>query len=107
MHKDPRQGVVDANCRVHGVHNLYIAGSSVFPTYGASNPTLTILALALRLADQALKQRLAEAPGTAKSVSMPPNRSSRSRILATSEPNYEEWTDGILSAGREQTVSAI
>ena len=87
MHEDPRQGVVDANCRVHGVHNLYIAGSSVFPTYGASNPTLTILALALRLADQ-LKQRLAEAPGTAKSVSMPPNRSSRSRILATCEPKY-------------------
>lgn len=51
MHADPRQGVVDANCRVHGVANLYVAGSSVFPTGGNVNPTLTIAALAIRLAD--------------------------------------------------------
>jgi choline dehydrogenase-like flavoprotein len=51
MHDDPKQGVVDANCRVHGISNLYIAGSSVFPTSGAANPTFTLLALALRLAD--------------------------------------------------------
>lgn len=50
MHDDPTRGVVDANCRVHGVANLYIAGSSVFPTGGVANPTLTIVALALRLA---------------------------------------------------------
>ena len=52
MHDSPRQGVVDANCRVHGMTNLYIAGSSVFPTCGYVNPTLTIIALALRLADR-------------------------------------------------------
>jgi choline dehydrogenase-like flavoprotein len=52
MHSDPRQGVVDPDCRVHSVENLFVAGSSVFPTYGASNPTLTIVALALRLADK-------------------------------------------------------
>lgn len=51
MHDDPKQGVVDRNCKVHGIENLYIAGSSVFPTAGASNPTLTLVALALRLAD--------------------------------------------------------
>lgn len=51
MHPDPRHGVVDANSRVHGIGNLYVAGSSVFPTSGAANPTLTIVALALRLAD--------------------------------------------------------
>ena len=51
MHADPAQGVVDADCRVHGMSNLFIAGSSVFPTAGAANPTLTIVALALRLAD--------------------------------------------------------
>jgi choline dehydrogenase-like flavoprotein len=50
MSADPASGVVDANCRVHGMHNLYVAGSSVFPTYGAAPPTLTIVALALRLA---------------------------------------------------------
>jgi choline dehydrogenase-like flavoprotein len=51
MHEDPHQGVVDATCRVHGVSNLYVAGSSVFPTGGYANPTLTIVALALRLAE--------------------------------------------------------
>jgi len=49
MSADPRQGVVDANCRVHGYENLYVAGSSVFPTGGWANPTLTIIALARRL----------------------------------------------------------
>ena len=51
MHADPKQGVVDPNCRVHGIANLYVAGSSVFPTGGFSNPTLTLVALALRLAE--------------------------------------------------------
>jgi choline dehydrogenase-like flavoprotein len=51
MHENPRNGVVDADCRVHGVPNLFIAGSSVFPTGGFANPTLTIVALALRLAN--------------------------------------------------------
>lgn len=51
MHADPRLGVVDADCKVHGVDNLFVAGSSVFPTVGVSNPTFTIVALALRLAD--------------------------------------------------------
>jgi choline dehydrogenase-like flavoprotein len=51
MHADPRKGVVDAQCRAHGMSNLSIAGSSVFPAVGFSNPTLTILALALRIAD--------------------------------------------------------
>jgi choline dehydrogenase-like flavoprotein len=51
MSADPRSGVVDADCRVHGVANLFVASSSVFPTSGFANPTLTIVALALRLAD--------------------------------------------------------
>jgi choline dehydrogenase-like flavoprotein len=50
MHADAARGVVDAACRVHGVDNLYLAGSSVFTTSGSANPTLTIVALALRLA---------------------------------------------------------
>lgn len=58
MHDDPRQGVVDANCRVHGLGNLYIAGASVYPTAGTANPTLTLVALTLRLSDH-LKTRLA------------------------------------------------
>lgn len=51
MHSDPRHGVVDRDCRVHSLANLYIAGSSVFPTGGYANPTLTIVALAVKLAD--------------------------------------------------------
>ncbi len=52
MADNPRQGVVDADGKVHGIDNLYIAGSSVFPTVGWANPTLTILALSLRLAER-------------------------------------------------------
>ncbi|MFC6671847.1 GMC oxidoreductase [Marinobacterium aestuariivivens] len=51
MADNPKEGVVDRNCRLHSVTNLYIAGSSVFTTSGYMNPTLTIVALALRLAD--------------------------------------------------------
>ncbi|SDI61508.1 GMC oxidoreductase [Alloyangia pacifica] len=59
MSEDPKHGVVDENCRVHGISNLFVAGSAVFPTQGHATPTLTIVALAVRLADH-LKARLAE-----------------------------------------------
>jgi choline dehydrogenase-like flavoprotein len=49
MSRDPADGVVDTDCRVHGVANLYVAGGSVFPSSGYANPTLTIVALAIRL----------------------------------------------------------
>jgi choline dehydrogenase-like flavoprotein len=51
MASDPKQGVVDADCRVHSSDNLYVVGSSVFPTGGYANPTFMIVALALRLAE--------------------------------------------------------
>ena len=51
MNVDLRKGVVNANSQVHDIPNLFIAGSSVFPTVGYAHPTLTIVALALRLAD--------------------------------------------------------
>jgi choline dehydrogenase-like flavoprotein len=57
MHRDPKRGVVDEHCRVHGTSNLYVAGSSVFPTAGWAPPTLTIVALALRLADH-IRERI-------------------------------------------------
>lgn len=56
MSNDPATGVVDSNCRMHSVRNLYIAGSSVFPTAGYVPPTLTIVALALRLGDHLKRQ---------------------------------------------------
>ena len=52
MHRDPAHGVVDEDGRVHDVGNLFIAGSSVFPSSGYANPTLTIVALAARLAER-------------------------------------------------------
>jgi choline dehydrogenase-like flavoprotein len=55
MSADPKQGVVNPDSQVHGVSNLYVAGSSVFPTYGSSNPTLNLIALTLRLGDHLRK----------------------------------------------------
>jgi choline dehydrogenase-like flavoprotein len=57
MHRDAEHGVVDEHGRVHTLANVYVAGSSVFPTAGYANPTLTIVALALRLADH-VKEKL-------------------------------------------------
>ena len=51
MSDDPQAGVVNADCRLHGVENVFVIGSSVFPTCGYANPTLTIVALAMRLTD--------------------------------------------------------
>ena len=51
MSDDPAMGVTDGNAKVHRVRNLYIAGSSLFPTCGYANPTLTIVATSIRLAD--------------------------------------------------------
>lgn len=56
MSDDPRSGVVDRNCRLYGAEGIYIAGSSVFPTASHANPTLMIVAMAMRLADW-LKRR--------------------------------------------------
>lgn len=56
MAHSQENGVVDSNCKVFGTSDLYVAGSSVFPTSGYSNPTLTIVALAVRLADHLIEQ---------------------------------------------------
>lgn len=67
MATDPRQGVVDADCQVHGVDRLYVAGSSVFPTGSHANPTLMLMALAIRLS-QHLKDELSTKPYAAAAV---------------------------------------
>jgi hypothetical protein len=68
MSVDPADGVVDRNCRVHGFDNLWIASSSVFPTSGQANPTLTIMALALRIAETVASLRKTAAAAGAASV---------------------------------------
>lgn len=57
MHANPRQGVVDIDCRAHGCKNLYVAGSSIFPTAGANYPTINLVALAARLADHLVRAK--------------------------------------------------
>jgi choline dehydrogenase-like flavoprotein len=52
MGASPATGVIDGNGKVFGVNNLFVAGSAAFPTSGQANPTLTIVATALRLADR-------------------------------------------------------
>ncbi len=75
MHDSPKLGVVDRNCLVHGMSNLYIAGSSVFPTAGANFPTITIAALTLRLSDHIVQQlrspKTANLSGSAREESAP------------------------------------
>jgi len=56
MHTDGRRGVVDAVGRLHSVQNLFVTGSSVFPASGYVNPTLTIIALSIRLAETIRKE---------------------------------------------------
>jgi choline dehydrogenase-like flavoprotein len=68
MSSDPRQDVTDARARVHGVANLYVTGSSLFPTSGWANPTLTIAALSLRIADDVLASKAAHAAVRATAV---------------------------------------
>jgi choline dehydrogenase-like flavoprotein len=63
MSADPRRGVTDGWGRVHGLPNLHIAGSSLFPTGGWANPTLTILALTLRTADRISGELQSARPG--------------------------------------------
>lgn len=58
MSADPKTGVVDRDLKVHGMDNLWVAGSSAFGTAGSGSPTMTLTALALRLADH-LKGKLA------------------------------------------------
>jgi choline dehydrogenase-like flavoprotein len=57
MSDDPTRGVVDRNCQVHGIENLFVAGSSVFPTAGSGTPTMMLVSLALRLSDH-IKERM-------------------------------------------------
>jgi choline dehydrogenase-like flavoprotein len=68
---DPKRGVVDAQGRIHGMANLFVAGSSTFPTAGAAPPTLTIVAMALRLAEHLRRRLGAAAPAVRTELAAP------------------------------------
>src|SRR5690606_31333326 len=78
MAEDPAKGVTDGHGRVHGLANLHIVGSSLFPTSGWANPTLTIVALALRTADR-LARRAAEPAAVVSHAPIERPRRQRSR----------------------------
>jgi len=65
---NPQTSVVNADCRLHRVDNLYIASASVFPTSSQANPTLTIVAMALRLAEHLKRQLIRERSPSATSL---------------------------------------
>jgi len=60
MGTDVRTSVVNADCQVHSIRGLFVAGSAVFPTSSQANPTLTLIAVALRLADKLSAQLIFE-----------------------------------------------
>jgi choline dehydrogenase-like flavoprotein len=82
MGSDPRRSVVDSDCMVHGVDGLFVAGSSVFPTNGHANPTLMIIAMAMRLADH-LRERLSISP---RKESLGPSTSVTAHSLSDATP---------------------
>jgi choline dehydrogenase-like flavoprotein len=82
MGTDPHTSVVDSDCQVHGVHNLYLAGASVFPTSGHANPTLTLVALAVRLAEH-LKAMPSSQTVLDTRVSRQPNHPSAETLAQT------------------------
>jgi choline dehydrogenase-like flavoprotein len=71
MGRDPKTSVVDANCKAHQLDNLYITDSSVFPSSAAVNPTLTIVANAMRVAEH-LKTRMGASPSPSPEPTPPP-----------------------------------
>jgi choline dehydrogenase-like flavoprotein len=85
MGTDARTSVVDADCRVHSVKNLYVAGSAVFPTSSQANPTLTLIALSLRLGRH-LAQRLAPCPVAHVNTRKPQPRASTPEAAGVPQP---------------------
>ncbi|MEM8623627.1 MAG: GMC family oxidoreductase, partial [Pseudomonadota bacterium] len=97
MGNDPRESVVDADARVHDLANLHVAGSAVFPTGGWANPTLSIIALSLRLGD-----RLAELLSRETAMA-PPRDRARPRNETTTPPNARPTTERHRLVVRSET----
>ena len=81
MGADPHTSVVDADCRVHGVGNLFVASAATFPTSGQANPTLTVVAMALRLARHLVET--SKAGGAAVTLASEPTRQRTAPPTAT------------------------
>jgi nucleoside-diphosphate-sugar epimerase/choline dehydrogenase-like flavoprotein len=87
MSASPAEGVVDTDCRVHGVHNLFVGGCSVLPTSSQANPTLTALAVGLRLADH-LARRWSAALPSPPPIERPTPMSNPGPVLVTGASGF-------------------
>jgi choline dehydrogenase-like flavoprotein/predicted dehydrogenase len=99
MSDNAQEGVVDRHCQVHGVKGLFVAGSSVFPTAGAANPTLMIVAMALRLADR-LKTTYFKSSEQAHDLTPPTLHDRFKAALQNVPPPGERLKVGLIGAGK-------
>jgi choline dehydrogenase-like flavoprotein len=104
---DPKDGVVDLNLQVHGIQGLFVAGSSVFPTSGAANPTLMIVAMALRLADWLKDSYFSSSDPTLNSSTIAPKREIHIFPMANKNSSLDNANApikvGIVGAGQRIT----
>lgn len=95
MGSDPATSVVDANCKIHGIENCYVASSAVFPSGGYANPTMTVLALSMRLADR-LKLQAADVPDSVKDAIL--------QAPQAAEPIFDEYPGGRIATAQTTLV---
>ncbi len=95
MSVDPRHGVTDGQTKVHGIDNLYVAGSSLFPTSGWANPTLTIIALAMRTADIILARDRRQGSGSSNAPSISPVEMDRRVPLRARQAGFATSRSGL------------
>lgn len=102
MADSANEGVVDRNCQVHGMNNLFLSGSSVFPTSGAANPTLMIVAMAVRLADWMKKHQFGHQ--SAEVMNVKP-ATLRDRFAAASQAKKDAVRTKVAFIGAGQRIS--
>jgi len=104
MADSAKEGVVDRNCQVHGMNSLFISGSSVFPTSGVANPTLMMVAMAVRLADWMKKHQFR--PRSAEVMKVKP-ATLRGRFAAASQAKKDTVRTKVAFVGAGRRISQL
>ncbi len=113
MGRDPKTSVVDPNCRVHGVQNVFLAGGSVFPTSGCANPTFTIVALSIRLADHlksdvfGIAAQPRREPSAAVATESSASKKTRVTIVGAGKRVVETAIPAFLAAAEHYEIRAV